>query len=64
MSNGRYLPVRRNGRLLFEYDPGRQLIRIKRGRETCVIDLAEEAVLKPIRKVGREKMVLSGHSAA
>lgn len=62
--SGRYVAVRRNGRLLFEYDPARQLIRIKRGSEIHVIDLAEEVSLKPVLKSGREKLVLTGHSAA
>lgn len=61
--NGRYLAIRRNGRLLFEYDPERQLVRIKRGCEIYVIDLLQEANLKPVRKDGRQKMVLAGHSA-
>lgn len=37
-----YRPIKRNGRFLFEYDPRRQLVRIKRGGETFVVDLTEE----------------------
>jgi hypothetical protein len=34
-----YIPVRGNGRLLFNYDPARRLIQIKKGAEVHLVDL-------------------------
>lgn len=36
-----YHEVRRNGRLLFKYDPHRRLIEIKRGPELYTIDIEQ-----------------------
>jgi hypothetical protein len=37
-----YIPIRRNGRLLFKFDPARLLIQVKRGKEVHTIDLEAE----------------------
>ena len=38
-----YIPIRRNGRLLFRFDPERMLIELKKGKELHTVDLAAEA---------------------
>lgn len=38
-----FQPVRVNGRLLFEFDPTRFLIRIRKGKEVALVDLKEYA---------------------
>lgn len=38
-----YIPIRKNGRLLFEYNPLRDLIRVRRGKLEFIVDLAAEA---------------------
>jgi len=40
---GNFVAIRRPGCILFEYDPERSLIRIKRGKDTHLVDLEEEA---------------------
>lgn len=62
-----YIPVRRNGRLLFRFDPERMLIELKKGKELHTVDLAAEVAeaverpeamttaeaLKTIRRIAR-----------
>lgn len=38
-----YIDIRRNGRLLFRFDPNRRLIQVKRGKEVHTVDLEAEA---------------------
>ena len=41
--SSQYISIRRPGCILFEYDPVRQLIRIKRGETMHLVDLETEA---------------------
>lgn len=41
-----YIPIRRNGRLLFRFDPERMLIELKKGKELHTVDLAAEVTAK------------------
>ena len=41
MAPAEWLPIRRDGKLLFEYDPGTDRIRLRRWGQTFIVDLAQ-----------------------